>query len=51
MTSKITVKKALCQITEKVKSVDVHSENPWVLSARYDGVLQITNYETQVDSR
>lgn len=50
MSSKLVVKKALCQISEKVKSVNVHSDNPWVLSARYDGMVQISNFETQVDA-
>ncbi len=48
MATKLAMKKALCQISEKVKCVNIHPENPWVLSARFDGVLQITNYESQV---
>ena len=51
MSSKIAVKKALCQISEKVKCVSLHADNSWVLSSRYDGVIQISNYETQVMAR
>lgn len=50
MSSKVAVKKVLCQMSGKVKSVRLHPDNPWVLSSQVEGVMNITNYETQVDS-
>lgn len=47
MSFKLNIKKALCHVSEKVKNVDVHETNPWVLSALYDGHAEIYNFETQ----
>ena len=47
MSVKLNLKKLLCHVSEKVKSVDLHPDNPWVLSALYSGHAQIYNYETQ----
>jgi WD40 repeat protein len=33
--------------SQRVKSVDVHPREPWVLSALFDGKVYIWNYQTQ----
>ena len=49
MSFKVHIKKTLCHLSEKVKSVDMHPQHPWVLSTLYSGIAQIYNYEAQVD--
>jgi hypothetical protein len=34
--------------SERVKAVDIHPREPWVLSALYDGKIFIWNYQTKV---
>jgi WD40 repeat protein len=34
--------------SERVKAVDLHPREPWVLSALYDGKIFIWNYQTKV---
>jgi WD40 repeat protein len=34
--------------SERVKSVDFHPTEPWVLASLYNGNVYIWNYETQV---
>lgn len=36
---------------EKIKQVRLHSKEPWVLAAQYNGSAQIFNYETQTSER
>lgn len=36
--------------SERVKCVDVHPNEPWILSCQYNGQVLIWNYETQVNS-
>lgn len=41
------IKKKLSSRSERVKSVDIHPTEPWVLSALYTGSIMIWNYDTQ----
>ena len=41
------LQKKLSQSSERVKCVDLHPTEPWVLSALYSGNVFIWNYETQ----
>lgn len=34
--------------SERVKSMDFHPTEPWILASLYDGHAYIWNYETQV---
>lgn len=34
--------------SERVKCVDLHPTEPWLLTSLYSGIVQIYNYETQV---
>eukprot|EP00184_Porphyridium_aerugineum_P001108 CAMPEP_0184707886 /NCGR_PEP_ID=MMETSP0313-20130426/37495_1 /TAXON_ID=2792 /ORGANISM="Porphyridium aerugineum, Strain SAG 1380-2" /LENGTH=1038 /DNA_ID=CAMNT_0027169467 /DNA_START=154 /DNA_END=3270 /DNA_ORIENTATION=- len=47
MPLKIDVKKKLNARSERVKCVDLHPTEPWVLAVLYDGNVFIYNYETQ----
>ena len=47
MSFKLNVKKSLCILSEKVKYVSLHSENPWCLSSLYNGHAVIYNFEDQ----
>ncbi|KAJ2850170.1 Coatomer subunit beta', partial [Coemansia erecta] len=41
------IKKKLLARTERVKSVDMHPSEPWVLASLYSGKVHIWNYETR----
>ncbi|CAH0481482.1 unnamed protein product [Peronospora belbahrii] len=43
----LDIKRKLSSRSERVKSVDLHPTEPWVLSALYSGSLMIWNYATQ----
>ncbi|CCI11060.1 unnamed protein product [Albugo candida] len=47
MPLRLEIKKKLTSRSERVKSVDFHSTEPWVLSALYSGSVMIWNYDTQ----
>ncbi|KAA8492792.1 Coatomer subunit beta'-1 [Porphyridium purpureum] len=47
MPLKIDVKRKLNARSERVKCVDLHPTEPWVLASLYDGTVFIYNYETQ----
>mmetsp|Transcript_423 Transcript_423/g.771 ORF Transcript_423/g.771 Transcript_423/m.771 type:complete len:927 (-) Transcript_423:1657-4437(-) len=47
MPLKIDVKKKLNARSERVKCVDLHPTEPWVLASLYDGNVFIYNYESQ----
>jgi len=38
------IKKKLCSKSERVKSVEFHSELPWVLASMYSGNVTIYDY-------
>ena len=45
MPLRLDIKKKLSTRTDRVKSVDLHPTEPWVLVGLYTGHLQIWNYE------
>jgi len=46
MPARLEIKKKVSASSERVKSVDIHPTEPWVLSALYSGIVQIWDYET-----
>lgn len=44
---KLEIKKKLLSKSERVKSVDLHPQLPWVLIALYAGNVVIYDYNTQ----
>lgn len=47
MGMKIDVKRQLLSRSARVKSVDIHPSEPWLLTSLYNGHVNIYNYETQ----
>jgi len=47
MPLRLDIKKKLSTRTDRVKSVDISTTEPWVLIGLYTGHLQIWNYDTQ----
>ncbi|GJJ72771.1 coatomer subunit beta' [Entomortierella parvispora] len=47
MGMKLEIKKKLLAHSERVKSMDFHPTEPWILASLYDGNAYIWNYETQ----
>ncbi|KAI9311723.1 coatomer WD associated region-domain-containing protein [Dichotomocladium elegans] len=47
MGMRIDIKRKLLSRSERVKSVDLHPTEPWVLASLYNGHVYIYNYETQ----
>mmetsp|Transcript_1616 Transcript_1616/g.4851 ORF Transcript_1616/g.4851 Transcript_1616/m.4851 type:complete len:916 (+) Transcript_1616:266-3013(+) len=47
MPLRLEVKKELIARSERVKCVDIHPTEPWVLSCLYDGTMHIYNYATE----
>jgi len=47
MPLKLDVDKVLHGKSERVKCVDIHSKEPWILSALYSGNIFIWNYDTE----
>ncbi|CAH2036488.1 unnamed protein product [Thlaspi arvense] len=48
MPFRLEIKRKLSQRSERVKSVDLHPTEPWILASLYSGYLNIWNYQTQV---
>uniref|UniRef100_A0A0D3BML7 Uncharacterized protein n=1 Tax=Brassica oleracea var. oleracea TaxID=109376 RepID=A0A0D3BML7_BRAOL len=48
MPLRLEIKKKFAQRSERVKSVDLHPTEPWILASLYSGTLCIWNYQTQV---
>mmetsp|Transcript_13445 Transcript_13445/g.25774 ORF Transcript_13445/g.25774 Transcript_13445/m.25774 type:complete len:943 (-) Transcript_13445:69-2897(-) len=46
MPLRLDIKKKLSASSERVKSVDLHASEPWVLAALYNGHVMIWDYET-----
>jgi coatomer subunit beta' len=44
---RLEVRKKLSSRSDRVKSVDIHPNEPWVLAALYNGHVFIWNYENQ----
>ncbi|XP_008777605.1 coatomer subunit beta'-1 [Phoenix dactylifera] len=47
MPLRLEIKRKLAQRSERVKSVDLHPTEPWVLASLYSGSVCIWNYQTQ----
>ncbi|KAI7849632.1 coatomer WD associated region-domain-containing protein [Circinella umbellata] len=47
MGMRIDIKRKLLSRSDRVKSVDLHPTEPWVLASLYNGHVYIYNYETQ----
>lgn len=47
MPLRLDVKRCLSARSDRVKSVDLHPNEPWLLVALYNGRVHIWNYETQ----
>ncbi|KAL0477356.1 COPB2 [Acrasis kona] len=45
--ARLNIKKKLTIRSERVKAVDLHPSEPWVLSSLYNGKVVITDYNTQ----
>ncbi|TYI40244.1 hypothetical protein ES332_A02G148800v1 [Gossypium tomentosum] len=44
---RLKIKRKLSQRSERVKSVDLHPTEPWILASLYSGTLCIWNYQSQ----
>ncbi|CAL5053540.1 unnamed protein product [Urochloa decumbens] len=44
---RLDIKRKLAQRSERVKSVDLHPTEPWIMSSLYSGSVCIWNYQTQ----
>ncbi|PIA42559.1 hypothetical protein AQUCO_02000182v1 [Aquilegia coerulea] len=47
MPLRLEIKRKLAQRSERVKSVDLHPTEPWLLASLYSGTVCIFNYQTQ----
>ncbi|EFA80543.1 WD40 repeat-containing protein [Heterostelium album PN500] len=47
MPLRLDIKKKLSTRSDRVKSVDIHPTEPWILASLYNGNVFIWNYETQ----
>ncbi|KAI3928793.1 hypothetical protein MKW98_024394 [Papaver atlanticum] len=47
MPLRLDIKKKLAQRSERVKSVDLHPSEPWILASLYSGSVCIWNYQSQ----
>ena len=47
MPLRLDIKRKLSSRSDRVKSVDIHPVEPWVLSAMYNGHVFLWNYNTQ----
>ncbi|KAG6430051.1 hypothetical protein SASPL_108112 [Salvia splendens] len=45
---RLEIKRKLAQRSERVKSVDLHPTEPWILASLYSGTVCIWNYQTQI---
>ncbi|GMN50491.1 hypothetical protein TIFTF001_019646 [Ficus carica] len=44
---RLEIKRKFAQRTERVKSVDLHPTEPWILASLYSGTVYIWNYQSQ----
>ncbi|KAJ1733772.1 Coatomer subunit beta' [Coemansia sp. Benny D160-2] len=49
MGMQLDVKKKLSVRTDRIKAIDMHPTEPWVVASLYDGKVHIWNYETQAE--
>lgn len=45
--TRLDIKRVLNCRSERVKSIELHSTEPWMLCSLYNGIVHIWNYETQ----
>ncbi|KAE8680785.1 Coatomer subunit beta'-2 [Hibiscus syriacus] len=50
MPLRLEIKRKLAQRSERVKSVDLHPTEPWILASLYTGTVCIWNYQSQCNS-
>ncbi|CAR30990.1 hypothetical protein ZYGR_0P02940 [Zygosaccharomyces rouxii] len=48
---KLDIKKTFSNRSDRVKGIDFHPSEPWVLTTLYSGRVEIWNYETQTEVR
>ncbi|CAI4062099.1 hypothetical protein N7582_002046 [Saccharomyces uvarum] len=48
---KLDIKKTFSNRSDRVKGIDFHPTEPWVLTTLYSGRVEIWNYETQIEVR
>lgn len=48
---KFDIKKTFSNRTDRVKGIDFHPHEPWILATLYSGKIEIWNYETQQSVR
>ncbi|XP_022948530.1 coatomer subunit beta'-2-like [Cucurbita moschata] len=48
MPLRLAIKRKLAQRSERVKSVDLHPTEPWILASLYSGTVCIWNYQSQI---
>ncbi|CAN1177663.1 Coatomer subunit beta'-2 [Linum perenne] len=51
MPLRLDIKRKFVQRSERVKSVDLHPTEPWILAALYSGTVYVWNYQTQAMSK
>ncbi|GBG64185.1 hypothetical protein CBR_g40885 [Chara braunii] len=47
MPLRLEIKRELAQRSDRVKSVDLHPSEPWILASLYNGNVYLWNYQTQ----
>lgn len=47
---RLDIKRKLTARSDRVKSVDLHPTEPWMLASLYNGSVCVWNHETQVSS-
>jgi len=47
MPFRLEIKRKLCAKSDRVKSVDIHPTEPWLLASLYNGNVYIWNYKTE----
>ncbi|KAM3380247.1 hypothetical protein P3S68_005820 [Capsicum galapagoense] len=50
MTFAIEIEEKHVQRSARVKSLDIHPTEPWILVSLYTGTVQIWNYQSQVSN-
>ena len=48
---RLDIKRKLSARSDRVKSVDLHPSEPWMLASLYNGNIHIWNFESQVFMR
>ncbi|KAI6671927.1 hypothetical protein NL676_006812 [Syzygium grande] len=51
MPLRLEIKRKFIQRSERVKSVDLHPTEPWILASLYAGTVCIWDYQSQAQAR